>query len=162
NSEFVERYVRTVIRPLPKSRSEDTAPLHLAKRMESTLLGRLAEVPGQPGESTGRKRGQNMPRTFTHGLKFIAVSALTIAVVFARADMAFAYSRPVDASYAADDGGKDKGKADKGNSNDNPKYDAKASEKAEVRAEASVKTDVKADTKTNESATGNAKSEASA
>src|SRR5207245_5370851 len=109
------RCIRTVIPPLPKSRPEDTAPLRPAKRLDSTLLGRLAEVPGRPGESTGRKRGQNMPRTFTHGLKFIAVSALKIAVVFARADMEFAYSRHVDARYAANDGGIDKGKADKGN-----------------------------------------------
>ena len=96
-----------------------------------------------------------MPRTFTHGLKFIAVSALTIAVVFARADMAFAYSRPVDASYAANDGGKDKGKADKGNDkgnnkgSDSAKSDAKASAKADVQAQASVRNDVNANARVN-------------
>src|SRR5205085_519823 len=83
-----------------------------------------------------RKRGSNMPRTFTYGLKLMAVSALTIAVVFARADMAFAYSGSVVASYAANDGGKDKAKGDKG----------KEAAKADVQA----KTDVKAESKTSE------------
>src|SRR5437773_1762085 len=70
-----------------------------------------------------------MPGALSNGFKFIAVSALTIAISLGRVEMANAYFQPSDTSQIANDGGKEKGDKGKEKSNEHSNTQTKGSEK---------------------------------